>query len=118
MISAASSRMPSKAATRPTAASIRFALWWNFTASSYFSAATHACSRAGRSIRNCSFVRFFLTPLSFSSSERRAESDELTASLAVEIVPMFVSSRSICDSIESTRFFIWRIVSVAEMNLL
>ena len=43
---------------------------------------------------------------------------QLTASLAVEIVPMFVSSRSICDSIDSTRFFIWRIVSVAEMNLL
>jgi len=118
MIVAASSRMPWKDATWPTARRIRCARRWLSTASPYSPASTLACSRAGRSIKNCSFVRLRLTLLSPSSCERRSESDELTESLAAEIVPMLVSSWPICVSISSTRVFILRIVSVAEMNWL
>ena len=117
-VGVASSSMPSNEPTWPTARRIRRAFRKSLTAVSCASSRTHFWRRDGRSVRNCSLVKFFLAPLSFSSWPRRAEREESSDSDAEEIVPMLVSSSTICDSISSTRFFILRIVSVAEMNLL
>ena len=118
MISVASSWIPLKEPICPTAVRMRRARRKSRTACTCFSSRTHCWRRAGRSVRNCSLVRFFLAPFSRSSCPRRAESDESTDSLAAEMVPMFFSSSTICDSISSTRVFILRMVSVALMNLL
>ena len=107
MICSHSDRMPSKpAACLPAAAMILTAFAWQRTASASSPSAMQSCSRAGRSIRNWSFLSVFLTVLSRSSSPRRAEKDEETASLAREMYPKLSSSAFIAPSIPSTRSFI------------